>query len=102
MCFIAEENSKNYRPPPVVQAPIPRIYDIVNDPLASVVARAVLYMDLGVDLNAKYVIMCRKLVLNPENDKESTFFGLRQHFHFQQRYFQLIKQNDDAQVFQYL
>ena len=29
-------------------------------------------MDVGVDLNAKYAIMCRKTVLIPENDEEST------------------------------
>ena len=55
MCFIAEENffPKNCHPPPVVQAPIPRIYNVVNGQLASVVAGARLYMDIGVDLNAK-------------------------------------------------
>ena len=56
--------SKNYHPP-VIQAPILRIYDIVNGQQASVVASAGFYMDVGVDLNAKYSIMCRKTVLIP-------------------------------------
>ena len=76
MCFIAEENfekSKNCRQPPIVQAPIPRIVGVVNGQLAAVVVRAALYMDVGVDLNAKYALMCRKTVLIPEDDKEPTF-----------------------------
>ena len=44
-------------------------------------------MDVGVDLNAKFAIMCRKTVLIPENDEESTHSDLRQHFDLQQRYF---------------
>ena len=59
-------------------------------------------MDVGVDLNAKYAIMCRKTVLIPENDEESTHSGLRQHFDLQQRYFQRNELNDDAHAFQYL
>ena len=39
---------------PAVQAAIPRINDMVNSQLALVVARAELYMDVGVDLFAKY------------------------------------------------
>ena len=46
------------------------LYDIVNGQMASVVTWAGLYMDIGVDLNAKYA-------------KESTYSGLRQHFHIQ-------------------
>ena len=40
MCFIAKENFvlKFARPPPLVQAPIPRTYGVVNDQLTSVVA----------------------------------------------------------------
>ena len=37
-------------------------------------------MDVGVDLNAKYTIMCRKIVLVPENDEEYTLSGLWQYF----------------------
>ena len=33
--------------------------------------------DAGIDLNAKYAIMCRKTVLIPENDKELTYSGIR-------------------------
>ena len=51
--------------------------------MASVVARAGLYIDVGVALNAKYAIMGRKTVLIPVNDEESTCPGLRQHFHLQ-------------------
>ena len=94
--------SKNCRSPSVVQAPIPRIYDVVNGQLASVVAWAGLLMDIGVVLNAKYAIMCRKTVLTPEDEEESTRLGLHQHFHLQERYFQGNKRNDDAQAFQYL
>ena len=46
--------------------PSTSIYDVVNGQLASVV---VLYMDVGVDLNAKYAIMCHKTVLLPEDDE---------------------------------
>ena len=49
--------------------------------LTSVVAWTGLYMDVGVDLNAKYAIMCRKAVLVLEVDEESIHSGLRQHFH---------------------
>ena len=73
--------SKNCRPSPVVQALIPRIYDVVNDHLNSVVAWAGLYMDVGVDPNAKYALMCLKTVLNPENDEKSTCSGLWHHIH---------------------
>ena len=59
--------SKNYRPPPAVHAAIPRIYDVVNGQLALVIAWAGLYMDIGVDLNAKYAIICRKTVSIPED-----------------------------------
>ena len=59
------------------------IYHVVNSHLSSVVAWAGLYMDVGVDLNAKYAIMCRKTVLIPENDEESTHSGLRKHLHLQ-------------------
>ena len=45
-------------------------------------------MDVGVDLNAKYAIMCRKTVLIPENDEESTHSVFRQYFDLQQGYFQ--------------
>ena len=38
-------------------------------------------MDVGADLNAKFAIMCRKTVLIPQNDEESTHSGLRQNFH---------------------
>ena len=34
-----------------------------------------LYMDVGVDLNAIYAIMCRKTALVPENDEESTHYN---------------------------
>ena len=51
------------------------IYDVVNSQLASVVAWAGLYMDVGGDLNAKYAIMCHKTVLIPENDKESAMLS---------------------------
>ena len=34
-------------------------------------------MDVGVDLNAKYAIICRKTVLIPEKNEESTHSGLR-------------------------
>ena len=37
-------------------------------------------MDVDVDLNTKYVIMCRKTVLILENDEESPHLDLRQHF----------------------
>ena len=39
-------------------------------------------MDIGVDLNAKYTIMCRKIVviLIRENDEASTLSSLRQTF----------------------
>ena len=77
----------------VVQALIPRIYDIVNDQLASVVAWAGLYLYVGVDLNSKYAIMCNKTVLIPKNGEESTHSYLQQHFY---------EHNDDAQAFQYL
>ena len=40
-------------------------------------------LDVGVDLNAKYAIMCRKTVLISENDEESTHSCLRQHFDLQ-------------------
>ena len=39
-------------------------------------------INVDLDLNAKYSIMCRKTVLIPENDEESTHSGLRQQFHF--------------------
>ena len=68
MCFIAEEN--------FVQAPIPRVYHVVNGQLASVVAQAGLFM--GVDLYGKYAKRCRNTVLIPQNDEESTYSGLRQ------------------------
>ena len=85
-CFITEENSVRkitihrllFKHPFHVH-----IYDVVNDKLASVVAWAELYMDVGVDLNAKYAIKCRKTVLISENDEESTHSGLRQYFHLQ-------------------
>ena len=35
-------------------------------------------MDVGIDLNAKYVIMCRKTVLILENYDESTHLGVWQ------------------------
>ena len=81
MCFIVKENlvREICRPPPVVQASIPRIYDVVNDQLVLVVAWAGLYMYLGVGLNARYVIMCRKAVLISEYDEELTYSGLWQH-----------------------
>ena len=53
-------------------APIPRINDVMNGQLTSVIAWAGLYMVVGVDLNAKYGIMCCKTVLIPENEEEST------------------------------
>ena len=40
-------------------------------------------MDAGVDLNAEYAIMGRKIVLTPENDEELTHSRLRPHFHLQ-------------------
>ena len=40
-------------------------------------------MDVGVDLNAKYDVMCRKAVLINENDEESIHSSLWQHFHLQ-------------------
>ena len=57
----------------------------MNGQLASVVACASLYMDVGVGLNAKYAIMCRKTVLIPQNDEESTHSDFRQHFRLQYR-----------------
>ena len=39
--------------------------------------------DVGVDPNAIYAVMCRKTVLIPENDEESTHLGLRQYFYLQ-------------------
>ena len=62
MCFIAEENffPKNCLRPPVVQTPIPKIYDVVNGQLASLVVCTGLYMDVSVDLKPQYAIMCRK------------------------------------------
>ena len=38
-------------------------------------------MEVEVDVNAKYAIMCRKTVLISEKDEESTHSGLWQHFH---------------------
>ena len=73
MCFIAEEN--------FVQTPISRIYNAVNGQLASVVAWAGL--NVGVYLNAKYAIRCRKTVVIPEDDEETTHSDLWQHFHLQ-------------------
>ena len=81
MCFIDEKNF--VRKIAVVQALIPRIYEIVNGQSSSVVTWAALFMDVGVDLNAKYAIMCRKTVIIPENDEETTLSGLRQHFYLQ-------------------
>ena len=52
-----------------------RTYDVVYCQLASVVACAGFYMDVDVDLNTKYAIVCRKTVLIPENDEESTHFA---------------------------
>ena len=49
--------------------------DVMNSQLASVVTLAWLYMDIGVDLNAKYAIMCRKSVLIPEHDDSDIFSG---------------------------
>ena len=60
--------SKNYRPPSIVQAPIPRIYHVVIGQLASVVAWAGIYIDVGVDLNEKHAIICRKTVLIPSEE----------------------------------
>ena len=59
----------------VVQAPIPHIYDVVNGQLTSVVVWAGLYMDVGVGLNAKYIIMCRKTVLIPKRRWGIDTFG---------------------------
>ena len=39
---------ENCHPPPIVQAHIPRTYDVVNGQLASGVALDGLYMDVGV------------------------------------------------------
>ena len=59
-------------------------------------------MEVGEYLNAKYAIMCRKTILIPGNDEESTHQGMLQHFHLKKRYFQRNERNDDAQAFQYL
>ena len=40
-------------------------------------------MDVDVDLNAKYAIMCCKKVIITEDDEESTNSDLRQHSHIQ-------------------
>ena len=40
-------------------------------------------MDVGVDLNAKRPIMCRKTLIIPENVEELTHSVLRQHFRLQ-------------------
>ena len=53
--------SKNCRTPPVVQASIPRVYDVVNGQLTSVVAWAGLYVDVCIDLNANYASNCKYL-----------------------------------------
>ena len=53
---------ENCRPRIVVQAAIPRIYDVVNCQLASVLAWSGLYMDVRVYLNAKYATMCPNTV----------------------------------------
>ena len=46
-------------------------------------------MDAGVDLNAKYAIMCRKTVLIPKDDEELIHSVLRQYSHLQYQYFQM-------------
>ena len=59
------------------QAPIPRIYDVINGELALVITWAGLYIVVGVDLNVKYATMYSKTVLIPENDEKSTHSGPR-------------------------
>ena len=61
----------------------PRINNVVNGQLASIVASAGLYMDVDVFVNAKYAIMYRKTVLIPEKGEELSHLALRQHFHLQ-------------------
>ena len=59
-------------------------------------------MNVDVDLNTKYAIMCRKTVLILQNNEESIHSAHRQYFHLQKRYFQRNEGNDVAEAFKYL
>ena len=77
MCSIAEENFIRII---AVHRLVFKHTFYISTTFVSVVALAGLYMDVGIDLNAIYAIMCRKTVIIPENDEESTHSGLRERY----------------------